>query len=95
MPDDETDRFIQGVADLIAEDEVAELLSVTVRGNSITVTKIETEMWVRYEKRPDNPHLIVTDIWAEPSPTAPDATKFRDQAFHLAVAKAKELGWLG
>jgi hypothetical protein len=93
MPDDdEIDRFIQGVVDLIAEDEPAELLSVTVRGNAITMTKIDTDMWIKFEKRPDNPHLVVARTWDAPSPAAEHATKFRAQAFRLAAARARQLG---
>lgn len=98
MPDDdeqETERFIQSVVDLIAEDEPAELLSVTVRGNAITVTKIDTDMWMTFEKRPDNPHLVVARTWDAPSPATQNVAKFRAQAFQLAAARARQLGWIG
>lgn len=61
---------------MIAKNEAARDLSVTVDGNRITVAQIGTEMWSTHEKRPENPYLICTGSWREPNATAPAVSQF-------------------
>jgi hypothetical protein len=69
-------------------------LRVTLEGNKITVTNPCVGAWVSYDKHPHSPHLILTDTWRNWTMT-PGVSKFRVRAFQAAVAKARELGWIG
>jgi hypothetical protein len=82
------------VLDKIAKDEAAADLDVKVEGNAIMVSKIGTDFSVTYEKRPDNPHLVLTRSWIDQSVTTPTVSEFRARAFQAAVAKARQLGWI-
>ena len=71
-----------------------EKLSVEVQGKRIVVTMPGTYFAVTYEKRPDTPNLVLTYSWVDPSTTSPATSQFRARAFHAAVDKARELGWI-
>jgi hypothetical protein len=79
---------------MIAKDEAASDLAITVKGNSITVAKFGTDFYVTYENRPKNPHLVLTRSWVAATVTSPTISEFRARAFQAAVAKARELGWI-
>jgi hypothetical protein len=67
---------------------------VKVQGHSIIVTMLDTDFSVTYEKRADNPHVVFTRSWISPTEATPTMSEFRSSAFRLAVAKARELGWI-
>jgi hypothetical protein len=94
MVDDREQEQFRAVLDAIAADEAARDLIVEVRGHSVTVSKQDTDFSVTYEKRPDNPHLVMTHSWLEPSVTSPAVSEFRARAFQAAVDKARALGWI-
>jgi hypothetical protein len=89
MTDDREREQIAAVLDAIAEDEDASDLVVEVQGDSIVVTKRDTDFSVTYEKRPENPHLTLTQSWTHPHETTPAVSEFRARAFQAAVAKAR------
>ena len=64
-----------------------EPLSVVVEGTSIIVTMPGTDFSVTYQKQFGTPHLMLTL-------TASAIHQFRARAFHAAVEKARELGWI-
>jgi hypothetical protein len=66
---------------------------VKVQGDGITVTKLGTDFSVTYEKRPNNPHLTMTQSRLDANVSLPTISEFRE-AFQAAVAKARELGWI-
>jgi hypothetical protein len=47
-----------------------------------------------YRKRSDSPNLVLTRSWVAPHITSPEISEFRAHAFHTAVSKARELGWI-
>ena len=65
-------------------------LQVEVNGTSITVTKPGTDFAVTYQKRFENPHLVLRDSWVAASVSSPAIAEFRREALHAAVAKARE-----
>ena len=69
-------------------------LKVVVDGTSITVTMPGTDFAVTYQKRFANPHLVLTRSWIAGSVNSPAISQFRARAFHAAVDKARELGWI-
>ena len=69
-------------------------LNVVVDGTSITVTMPGTDFAVTYQKRFANPHLVLTRSWIAGSVDSPAISEFRARAFHAAVDKARELGWI-
>ena len=69
---------------------VDEPLQVSVDGTSIIVTMPGTDFSVAYQKQFDSPHLVLTHM----SITASAIHQFRARAFHAAVEKARELGWI-
>jgi len=69
-------------------------LNVVVDGASITVTMPGTHFAVTYQKRFANPHLVLTRSWIAGSVDSPAISEFRARAFHAAVDKARELGWI-
>ena len=69
-------------------------LNVVVDGTSITVTMPGTDFAVTYQKRFANPHLVLTRSWVAGSVDSPAISEFRARAFHAAVDKARELGWI-
>jgi hypothetical protein len=91
---DDPEEQIRAILDLIAQDEAASDLAVEVWGSSITVIKLGTDLSVTYEKRPDNPHLVLRGSWISQQLTSPAISEFRARAFHAAIAKARELGWI-
>ena len=73
---------------------VDEPLQVVVDGKSI-VTMLGTDFSVTYQKQFGSPHLVLTHMSITASAPAPDAIhQFRARAFHAAVEKARELGWI-
>ena len=71
-----------------------EELSVEVEGTRITVRMPGTDFWVTYQKEPGSAHLVLTGSWIELHITTPPVADFRARAFHAAVSKARELGWI-
>jgi hypothetical protein len=69
---------------------VDEPLRVVVDGTSIIVMMPGTDFVVVYEKEIGTPHLVLTH---EESGTSTNH-EFRARAFHAAVDKARELGWI-
>ena len=69
-------------------------LDLQVQGSSIRVTSPRADFDVTYEKHPDLRILIVTKNGVNGSPKSPDAYEVHTRAFHAAVAKARELGWI-
>ena len=69
-------------------------LDVKFDGQEIIVTRPGTEMMTAYRRVADKPNLILTRSWVEPTVTSPGISEFRAKAFHAAVAKARELGWI-
>jgi hypothetical protein len=69
-------------------------LRVEVQGDAIVVTKPATKFSVTYQKQPGTPHLVLTKSCLEPSITTPVVSEFRARAFHAAVDRARELGWI-
>jgi hypothetical protein len=69
-------------------------LHVKFDGHEIIVTRPGTDMMTAYRKRPDSPNLVLTRSWENPSVTSPEISEFRAKAFHAAIAKARELGWI-
>jgi hypothetical protein len=69
-------------------------LHVKFDGHEIIVTRPGTDMMTAYRKRPDSPNLVLTRSWENPSATSPEISEFRAKAFHAAIAKARELGWI-
>lgn len=71
-------------------------LNVEVSDNAITVITAEvgTNYSVTYEKLPNQPQLLMTHSWLAPRITTPSVADFRAKAFHAAVDKARELGWI-
>ena len=67
----------------------------------IVVTKPGTDFLVAYRKRFDSPTLKLTRSWSSLTSlplrsvsTSPAISEFRAHAFHAAVSKARELGWM-
>ena len=76
---------------------VDEPLQVVVDGTSIIVTMPGTDLAVAYQKQFGTPHLVLThtSITASgPAPVTDAIHQFRARAFHAAVEKARELGWI-
>ena len=72
---------------------VDEPLQVVVDGTSIIVTIFS----VTYQKQLGSPHLVLTHTSitaSEPAPVTEAIHQFRARAFHAAVEKARELGWI-
>jgi hypothetical protein len=72
------------------------ICTLRLSGNAITVSTAEvgTSYSVTYEKLPDQPQLLMTHSWLAPHITTPSVAEFRAKAFHAAVDKARELGWI-
>ena len=70
-------------------------LYVELDGDEIVVTKPASDMMIAYRKAPDRPNLVLTRSWLEPTVSSPSISEFRARAFQAAVAKARELGWIG
>ena len=71
-----------------------EELNVEVEGTRITVKMPGTDFWVTYQKQPGVPQLVLTGSWIELHITSPTVVEFRARAFHAAVGRARELGWI-
>ena len=69
-------------------------LHVELDGDEIVVTKPGTDFLVAYRKRFDSPTLKLTRSWEKPTVTSPEISELRAHAFHAAVSKARELGWI-
>jgi hypothetical protein len=94
MIDDREREQIEAILDMIAKDEATSDLAVEVRGGEIIITKAGTDFSVTYEKRPENPHFILTRSWIAPNMSSATISQFRALAFQMAVAKARELRWI-
>jgi hypothetical protein len=84
MTRDRQEEQIRAVLDMIAKDEAAAGLDVRIEGNAITVSKIGTDFSVTYEKRPDNPHLVLARSWTDQRVTTPAVSEFRARAFQAS-----------
>ena len=76
---------------------VDEPLQVVVDGTSIIVTMPGTDLAVAYQKQFGTPHLVLTHMSitaSGPAPVTDAIHQFRARAFHAAVEKARELGWI-
>ena len=76
---------------------VDEPLQVVVDGTSIIVTMLGTDFSVTYQKQFGSPHLVLTHTsitTSGPAPLTEVIHQFRARAFHAAVEKARELGWI-
>ena len=76
---------------------VDEPLRVLVDGTSIIVTMLGTDFSVTHQKQFSSPHLVLTHtsiIASGPAPVTEAIHQFRARAFHAAVDKARELGWI-
>jgi hypothetical protein len=62
--------------------------------DTIIVSKPGIEFLVAYQLRPTEPFLIMTHTWIVPTVMSREITDFRAKAFGVAVAKARELGWI-
>ena len=69
-------------------------LHVKFDGQEIIVTRPGTNMMTAYRKAPDTPNLILTRSWENPTVMSPEISEFRAHAFQVAVAKARDLGWI-
>ena len=67
-------------------------LAVEVDGDEIVVTR--PGVLFAYRKCFDEPRLVLTRSLFARSQTAASINRFRIQAFQVAVAKARELGWI-
>jgi hypothetical protein len=67
-------------------------LIVEVRDSDIVVRKLETGHSVTYRRVSDGSMLVALDpLRDDPDP---EKAKFLTEAWHVAYAKAKALGWL-
>ena len=66
----------------------ADSLQVEIVDGQITVTRPATNDTITYRKSADAPHLELAHSWIALGVTTPD------QAFQVAVDKARELGWI-
>ena len=64
-------------------------IQVKFDGKEIIVTKPGTDFMVAYRTT-----LKLTRSWVDPHITSPEVSEFRAHAFHAAVSKARELGWI-
>jgi hypothetical protein len=69
-------------------------LHVKFDGHEIIVSRPGTDFMPAYRKRPDSPNLVLTRSWEKPTVTSRELREFRAHAFHAAVAKPRELGWI-
>ena len=70
----------------------ADVLQVEFVDGQITATRPATA--ITYRKSADAPHLELAHSWIALGVTSPEISEFRTQAFQVAVAKARELGWI-
>lgn len=68
---------------------------VELEGDEIVVTRSGTDFLVAYRKTPDRPNLTLSRSWISPNLATAFTNKFRAAAFHAALVKARELGWIG
>ncbi len=69
-------------------------IEVKFDGEEIIVTRPDTDFMLAYRKRPDQPNLVLTRSWVEPTVASPQISEFRAQAWQAALSKARELGWI-
>ena len=77
--------------------QTEEPLWVVVDGTSIIGTMLGTDFSVTYQKQFSSPHLVRTHMSTTasgPAPVTMAIHQFRARAFHAAVEKARELGWI-
>ena len=69
-------------------------LEVKFDGQEIVVTRPGTDMLMSYRKAAHRPNLILTRSLLDPTVSSPEISEFRAHAFQVAVAKARDLGWI-
>lgn len=70
------------------------VVQVELEGDEIIITRPGTDFLVAYRKTPDGPNLALSRSWISPNEAAVFTNKFRAAAFHAALVKARELGWI-
>ena len=69
-------------------------IEVEFDGEEIIVTRPGTDFVLAYRKRPNQPNLVLTRSWMEPTIASPMINEFRAQAFQGGCQQARELGWI-
>ena len=69
-------------------------IEVKFDGEEIIVTRPGTDFVLAYRKRPNQPNLVLTRSWMEPTIASPMINEFRAQAFQGSCQQARELGWI-
>jgi hypothetical protein len=69
-------------------------MRVDVEDDEIVVTKLGTSYMLAYAKPRRNSLLFVKRSWVTADAASPAISEFRAQAFHAALEKARELGWI-
>ena len=67
---------------------------VEIVNGQIAVTRPATNDTITYRKSADAPHLELAHSWIALGITTPEISQFRNEAFQVAVDKARELGWI-
>ena len=68
-------------------------IEVELMGDEIVVTKPKTSFLLGYRKSIEEPRLVLTRSRMPPMSLAA-ASEFGAVAFHAAIDKARELGWI-
>lgn len=69
-------------------------LRVDLDGDEIVVRKPGTTLLLAYSKSVERQTLVLTRSCIKPTTVSPSVHEFRAQAFHVAVNRARELGWI-
>ena len=69
-------------------------LHVKFDGQEIIVTRPGTNMMTAYRNAPDRANLVLTRSCLEPTVSSQKIREFRAKAFQVAIAKAREVGWI-
>jgi hypothetical protein len=69
-------------------------LKVELVGDEIVVSLPGTDMTVAFRRATDGSGLRLARTWIEPPSTSLETSKFRLIASEVALAKARELGWI-
>jgi hypothetical protein len=69
-------------------------VKVNVEGAEIIVKDAATEWWASYRHSPANNRLVAVQIVTDRAAKVSDRAKFLGQAFGVACAKARWLGWM-
>jgi hypothetical protein len=70
------------------------MVKVKVEGVEIIVTDAATEWWASYRHSPANNGVVATQIVTDRAAKVSERAKFLGQAFGVACAKARRLGWM-